>query len=212
MKKLDWVSSDFHTGELLIEGEIALPEGAPKGPPILLLHPHPQRGGDMHNPLLMVVAGALLELGRPMMRFNFRGTGRSAGVYDGENEFEEVKSAIDHLMERYPDLGGVTIVGYSFGGWMGLKASVGEERVSSFVYIAPPFAIFEPVVGVGEIPLLIVHGESDDFASPEGLERWRNALPKSAEWRGIPNCDHFFAGHARETAGIVLEYLSKHGS
>jgi len=124
MKITNWISADFHTGDLLIEGQLSLPDGEAKGPPILLLHPHPQRGGDMHNPLLMVVAGELSALDRPLMRFNFRGTGRSDGVYDGALEFEEVLSAIDLLTERYPDSGGVSIVGYSFGGWMGLKAAV----------------------------------------------------------------------------------------
>ncbi|PLX40809.1 MAG: hypothetical protein C0609_11750 [Deltaproteobacteria bacterium] len=209
MKITNWISADFHTGDLLIEGQLSLPDGEAKGPPILLLHPHPQRGGDMHNPLLMVVAGELSALDRPLMRFNFRGTGRSDGVYDGALEFEEVLSAIDLLTERYPDSGGVSIVGYSFGGWMGLKAAVGDERVTSFAYIAPPFAIFDPVEGVGEIPLLIVHGQNDDFSSPEGIERWREVLPKSAEWSSIPNCDHFFAGHAKETAGIVKSFLAK---
>ena len=58
-----------------------------RGAPIaVVLHPHPQFGGNMHDSVLAVVSKALLIEGVDCLRFNFRGVGNSAGQFDDDED------------------------------------------------------------------------------------------------------------------------------
>ena len=62
-----------------------------RGAPIaIILHPHPQFGGTMNNPLVYALYYSFLERGFSTLRFNFRGVGRSQGAFDhGSGELSD---------------------------------------------------------------------------------------------------------------------------
>ena len=57
-------------------------EPDPQSPTALILHPHPQFGGTMNNPLVYDLFHMFHGLGCTTVRFNFRGVGRSQGSFD----------------------------------------------------------------------------------------------------------------------------------
>ena len=64
----------------------------------LVCHPHPLFGGTMHNKVVFHAMKALNGLGLPVLRFNFRGVGTSAGEHDrGHGEQQDVRVALDYL-------------------------------------------------------------------------------------------------------------------
>ena len=64
-----------------LEAALAMPPGATGG--VVVCHPHPQYGGDMDNPVVVTAARAAARAGLATLRFNFRGVGASAGVWEG---------------------------------------------------------------------------------------------------------------------------------
>src|SRR5262252_3550725 len=80
---------------------------APSGPPraaVVFAHPHPQYGGTMHTKVVYQGSKGLLRAGCAVLRFNFRGVGRSAGQFDnGRGEQQDVRAALDYIEARYPD-------------------------------------------------------------------------------------------------------------
>ena len=69
----------------------------------VLAHPHPQYGGTMHTKALYQAAKALARIGCSVLRFNFRGAGRSAGSFDeGRGEREDFRAALDFMHQRHP--------------------------------------------------------------------------------------------------------------
>ena len=63
-------------------------------PPLaaVVCHPHPLFGGTMHNKVVYQAAKSLDGRGIPVLRFNFRGAGLSAGVHDrGQGEKDDVR-------------------------------------------------------------------------------------------------------------------------
>jgi len=74
-------------------------------PPLaaILCHPHPLFGGTLHNKVVYQAAKSLDSLGIPVLRFNFRGAGLSAGEHDrGLGERGDVQAAIDFLTGEFP--------------------------------------------------------------------------------------------------------------
>src|SRR3546814_20816159 len=68
-----------------------------------MLHPHPQHGGTMNNKVIYAAYHAFARKGFSVLRFNFRGVGRSQGRFDrGEGELSDAASALDWLQGYKP--------------------------------------------------------------------------------------------------------------
>ena len=83
------------------------PQKEKDAPVAIILHPHPQFGGTMNNKVVYNLHYTFYKMGFTVLRFNFRGVGRSQGEYDqGIGELSDAASALDYLqsMNRERDL------------------------------------------------------------------------------------------------------------
>ena len=111
----------------------------PNAPIAILLHPHPQFGGTMNNRVVFQAFQAFTRRGFSALRFNFRGVGRSRGVYDeGLGELSDAAAALDWLQSCNPDAPQCWIGGFSFGAWIGMQLLMRRPEITSFISIAPP--------------------------------------------------------------------------
>src|ERR1051326_8510985 len=103
------------------------PEHAQAERVALVLHPHPQHGGTMHNKVVFRAARALQEAGYATLRFNFRGVGESTGTFDqGRGEADDARVALDYLLAEQPQAREVIVAGFSFGAWIGLRVGCAD--------------------------------------------------------------------------------------
>src|ERR1700743_2258775 len=92
---------------------------------VLVCHPPPLGGGTMHNKVVYHAMKAFQARGLPVLRFNFRGTGLSAGQHDeGHGEVDDVRAALDWLDGRFHRP--ILFAGFSFGSYVGLRACCGD--------------------------------------------------------------------------------------
>ncbi len=81
----------------------------------ILCHPHPLYGGTMHNKVVYRMARGLRRAGCVVLRFNFRGVGRSEGGHGYmAGEIEDARAALGYVRTRYPELP-FALAGFSFG-------------------------------------------------------------------------------------------------
>src|SRR6476619_1027670 len=107
---------------------------------VVFAHPHPQFGGTMHTKAVYQGAKGLARIGCAVLRFNFRGVGRSAGEFDnGEGEMADFRAALDYMAAKYPG-SALWAAGFSFGAWVALETGAVDPRVSVLIGIAPPVA------------------------------------------------------------------------
>ena len=102
----------------------------------LVCHPHPVFGGTMHNKVVFHAMKALHSFGFPVLRFNFRGTGLSAGEHDGKEEVGDVTAALTWLKEEFSRP--VIFAGFSFGAAVGLKACCPDPDVPLLISLGTP--------------------------------------------------------------------------
>ncbi|HEX8985862.1 MAG TPA: alpha/beta fold hydrolase [Bryobacteraceae bacterium] len=178
-----------------LEAMLEAPEDAAPRELALVCHPHPLHGGTMHNKVVYRLARALRRNGAAVLRFNFRGVGRSEGHYDkGIGEIEDARAALAWLRLRYPGLP-YTLAGFSFGSRVVL--SLGCEGDGAGRLIAAGLPTRFGAIGLRlacRTPKFIVQSTHDQYGPPEELEKlFREfAEPKSLIW--IQASDHFFAG------------------
>jgi alpha/beta superfamily hydrolase len=183
-----------------------------KKPPLaaVVCHPHPLFGGTMHNKVVYQAAKSLDHFGLPVLRFNFRGAGESAGTHDrGRGEQGDVRAAIDFLADKFSGLP-VLLAGFSFGSWVGLRAGCEDVRVAELIGIGLPVndSDFTYLSGCGK-PKLFVQGSKDKFGSLERLERLVVSLPGENRLTAVKEADHFFTGKLDQLGRAITNWLSE---
>ena len=105
---------------------------------VVLGHPHPQFGGTMHTKGVYHAAKALSRIGCAVLRFNFRGVGKSEGSWDdGRGEWDDFRAGLDVMAARFPGAP-LWAGGMSFGSWVGLNVGADDPRVSALIGVATP--------------------------------------------------------------------------
>ena len=182
-------------------------------PIALVLHPHPQFGGTMNNKVVYNLYYSLHEIGFSVLRFNFRGVGRSQGVFDGGiGELSDAASALDYLQEMNPNARQCWVAGFSFGAWITMQLLMRRPEIAGFVAIAPPanmydFTFLAPCPTSG----LIVNGDADRVASPDETVKLAAKLKTqkgiTITHNVIPGANHFFDGTMDNMTEAVRTYV-----
>lgn len=198
-------------GGPLLESILHLPGGPGPFPATVVCHPHPLMGGRMDNAIVVAVCRVLAARGGMALRFNFRGTGRSAGSFDeGRGEMDDVAGAVDFLCAQAEvDAGRPAVVGYSFGAGVGLRHAARDPRVGQLVGIALVERHYtDPFLDADQRPKLFIAGEHDPWAPADALREYVARLSPPKTLCLIPHVDHFFIRHEADVATLVADFLA----
>ncbi|MFT7026973.1 MAG: alpha/beta superfamily hydrolase [Paracoccaceae bacterium] len=189
------------------------PQKAKDAPIALILHPHPQFGGTMNHKVVYNLHYAFHRLGFSVLRFNFRGVGRSQGEFDqGIGELSDAAAALDYMQSLNPNARTTWVGGFSFGAWIGMQLLMRRPEISGFVSIAPPanmydFTFLAPCPSSG----IIINGSADRVAPPADVQK---LVDKLHQQKGItithevvPEASHFFEKQLDSMIGTVEEYV-----
>jgi alpha/beta superfamily hydrolase len=150
-----------------------------------------------------------------VLRFNFRGVGRSAGDFDeGEGEKADFRAALDYLAAQYP---GVRLwaAGFSFGAWVALEVGAQDDRVDALIGIAPPVATSVsgmeytfPNTLASDKAKFFVQGESDEVCPVQGMWAFYGQLDEPKELVIVDGANHLFEGQTPEVGEALEELLA----
>ena len=170
----------------------------PNAPIALVLHPHPQHGGTMNNKLVYTVYNIFRERSFSVLRFNFRGVGRSQGRFDnGLGELSDAAAALDWMQTINPNAKFCWISGFSFGAWIAMQVLMRRPEIHSFIAVAPPANMFDftflaPCPSSG----LIIHGARDDLVPESDVatlaQKLQNQRHIEIDYRVIKGANHLF--------------------
>ena len=188
---------------------------APGAPVAILLHPHPTFGGTMNNPIVHSLYQLFQSRGFSVLRFNFRGVGRSQGLFDnGAGELADAASALDWMQALNREAKVCWIAGVSFGAWISMQLLMRRPEIGGFISIAPlakhyDFSFLAPCPASG----LFVNGEKDVVAPPESVHSLVSKLKTQKgiviEHKVVAGANHFFDGKQEELTKICSTYLDK---
>lgn len=187
----------------------------PNAPIALILHPHPVYGGTMNNPVVKHIAQVFQKQDFSVLRFNFRGVGRSIGEFDnGIGELSDAAAALDWLQQFNENAPQCWIAGFSFGAWISMQLLMRRPEISGFITVSPPanmydFAFLAPCPASGTI----VHGTADQVVDQESVEKLVQKLSSQknieVDYAKIKGASHFYENHLEQLGKHVNKYLAK---
>ncbi len=184
-------------------------------PIAIVLHPHPQHGGTMNNKIVYTVYNSFAERGFTVMRFNFRGVGKSEGEFDhGIGELSDAAAALDWLQSFNANAPRCWIAGFSFGAWIGMQLLMRRPEVDRFLSLAPPanmfdFSFLAPCPSSG----LIIHGTADQHVPGLNIAQLYEKLSSqktiTVELEKMQGADHFFTDRLDELRAVIDKYFDE---
>jgi alpha/beta superfamily hydrolase len=162
----------------------------------------------MGNPVVEQILRSFSEKEFTTLRFNFRGTGKSTGMFDNcVGEQDDVRAALLYLKDF--GVKNVYLAGYSFGARVNASVVAAGYELKDHVMVSPPmgFISFDDVAAMPSTNL-IVTGEKDDIAPQGMVQAAINRWAIHPQFEVIQGCDHFYTGCLPRLNTILLDYLS----
>ncbi|MDH4068295.1 MAG: dienelactone hydrolase family protein [Dehalococcoidia bacterium] len=203
---------DFRSGELVLEGVLAIPEGDRPFPAAIICHPHPLYGGSMDNNVVYALTETLTQSSFVSFRFNFRGVGGSQGEFgQGIGEQEDVEAAIAFMgTVKEVDSERMGLAGYSAGAGFAFPVGVKHARIGALAAVSPAFDMFDfSFLKDCHKPKLLVLGSKDNFVTSTDLLEFCRTLPDPKECEIIEGADHSWSGYESRMAAIVTSFFVK---
>lgn len=195
-----------------LEGRIH-PQRDKTSPIALVLHPDPRLGVTMNNRIIYEIHHLFYNLGFTVMRFNFRGVGRSQGEFDqGIGELSDAAAALDYLQSLKPDARQCWVAGFAFGAYVGMQLLMRRPEISGFVSVAPPaniydFSFLAPCPSSG----LVLNGTQDRIVPPAEVEKFVAKLKTqkgiTITHRQVEGANHVFENRMEPMLLEIEDYM-----
>ena len=198
-KRVEFISEDNRLEGLLHPGN--------SGRGVVITHPHPLYGGDMHNPVVESIARAYRSKDYTTLRFNFRGVGNSRGSYDdGPGEMQDVLSAVSFLKENGSDP--IDLAGYSFGAWVIALLGCSYSSKGNLLMVSPPVAFID-FRNIDPLPCLklVVTGDRDEIAPAGRIQTMIADWNPESQLVKIECADHFYTGALAKLETVISNAL-----
>jgi alpha/beta superfamily hydrolase len=167
----------------------------------------------MDNDVVKAIGSAFHQQGFGTLRFNFRGVGRSEGVYSGgEGELNDTAAVIDWVQSSQRVAHRLWVAGFSFGAWIAMQLLMRRPEIEGFVIASPPVHAFDfnflapcPVSGQ------ILYGDHDSIVPKECVDVLVDKLNGQRGIRitydVIGDADHSFNGQLNTLQERIDSYI-----
>ena len=174
---------------------------------VVICHPHPQHGGTMDNKVVTTLMRAYRDLGIKVVRFNFRGVGKSEGSYaQAIGEQDDLRAVVTWAIAQWPDHQ-LLLAGFSFGSSIAAQVSY-EYPVKHLTLVAPPVERYPYARDHAfNCPLCVIQGGQDERVNAGGVKTWMNTLQNPSEMVFYTEAGHFFHGYLTSLKGDLTQVL-----
>lgn len=216
-----------HAGR--IEANYVINTDNKNAPIAILFHPNPTHGGTMNNKVVYTMYKTLYEQGFSVLRFNFRGVGKSQGSYenghcdspDSVNALiNDASTVLDWMKKQHEGASAIWVGGFSFGCLIEMQLLMRRPEISHFIAISPPanmysFDFLAPCPRSG----LVVQGDLDEIVPKASVDklvdkishqhRNSNHLYAHIEYKVISAADHYFQGKLDKLRSIITDHVQE---
>lgn len=207
-----------------IEVDALWQQGNPKSDGItriaVLCHPNPLAEGTMMNKIVTTMYRFARDKGMHVVRFNFRGVGKSTGGSpqiwgDTIGEIADTMAVLDWVKSQ-TDARELWLGGFSFGGYIACRVAEQIEQLAGQVdsFTLTDLALIAPSIEKHEVSDLVlptdktfcIFGDRDELVEPSSLAAFVQKF--GIRYREVEDTGHFFHGKLSELKALLGEFSS----
>ena len=185
----------------------------PNAPVAIVLQPHPQYGGTMNNRVVYETYNCFYKNNFSVIRINFRGVGKSDGIFDnGQGELSDAAAALDWIEKENPGYSQCWVSGFSFGALICMQLIMRRPEVNKFITISPQPNLYDfTFLSPCPISGMVIYGKNDELVQIDSILnlKKRLSIQKNIEVKfdSIINANHFYKGKVKELTSTLERYL-----
>ncbi|MGD8927149.1 MAG: alpha/beta hydrolase [Thioalkalispiraceae bacterium] len=190
-----------------LELDVESPESWGHSDPIAVCcHPHPVHGGSMQNKVVHILAKTFLELNASVVRFNFRGVGKSTGEFaQGIGERDDLYAVINWIKQGWPEAP-IWLAGFSFGAYVAVCC---HEKIKPqrLVLVAPPVDMYPDLtnIQIQTNDWWLIQGGQDEVIDSQSVLDWAKQQAHPGRQIFLEDTGHFFHGQLNTVKQRLLE-------
>ena len=169
----------------------------------------------MNNKIVQTTYNIFLENGFSVIRINFRGVGKSDGVFDnGQGELSDAAAALDWIERENIDYSQCWVSGFSFGALICMQLIMRRPEVNNFIAISPQpnvydFSFLAPCPTSGQV----LYSDGDELVTKESIDeldkRIKNQKGIEVIFTKIKDANHFFKNKEKELSKEIEKYIKQ---
>ena len=182
-------------------------------PVALVLSPHPQYGGTMNNRIVYETYNCFYKNNFSVIRINFRGVGKSEGIFDnGQGELSDAAAALDWIEKENPGYNQCWVSGFSFGTLICMQLIMRRPEVNKFIAISPQPNLYDfTFLSPCPISGLVIYGKNDELVKLDSILNLKKRLSMqkniNIKFDAIVNANHFYKGKEKELVALLEHYI-----
>ena len=190
-----------------IEVALTVPDHVDKRYIAILGHPDSLQGGTMNNKVVTTLVRSFKELHIASLRFNFRGVGHSAGVYDkGIGESDDMLLLARQWIQEQPNVQ-LLFAGFSFGSYVAYRAAA-HSKSSLLITIAPPVHHYDYHEFIpAPAPWIVVQGDDDEVVPVQLVLDFIAQTSPPIPLLRFAETGHFFHGKLIDLRARLIEII-----
>lgn len=174
----------------------------------IICHPHPLYGGTMQNKVVTTLVNTFKDLGLAVVRFNFRGVGKSEGQHDhAKGEIADLYAILHWVKQQCPTQK-IWLAGFSFGSFIAASVAT-KENIEKLILVAPAVNHYDYTrLPEFSCPTYVVQGDQDEIVPAQEVYDWINHRKNPPQLIRFPTATHFFHGHLGKMREMLMEKLT----
>ena len=184
----------------------------------LICHPNPLDGGTMNNKVVSTMYRFCRDAGMDVVRFNYRGVGRSTGVSEyGDGEFFDAQTVLAWALTK-TRARRLWIGGFSFGGFVACRMAdlihgslvFDDVSLDSLALIAPSIVRNDASqLSIEANNTFVIYGDKDELVAPSLLQQFANV--RGFDSTVMPDVGHFFHGKLTDLKNALAAHTKIQG-
>lgn len=183
----------------------------------LICHPNPLDGGTMNNKVVSTMYRFCRDAGMDVVRFNYRGVGRSTGVSEyGDGEFIDTQTVLRWAMSQ-TKARRLWLGGFSFGGFVACRMAdllfhqakqggeFGSLHLANLALIAPSIVRNDASRLILQADhTFVIYGDKDELVAPTLLAKF--ASERAFTPIIMTDVGHFFHGKLTDLKQALMTH------
>lgn len=187
-------------------------------PIAVVFHDSPTNNGNMNEKVNYTIFYSFLQMGFSVIRFDFRGCGKSNGTFEGgDQELMDASSIVDYIQTQHENASEFWLSGVGFGAWIAMQILMRRVEVTHYIAVSPytkkyDYSFFSPAPCNGTM----IGAALDEIIPEASIKQLCSTINKygfgQVSYNSVKDAPHNYEGKLHELFKTITKYIKNNSN